>query len=108
MFKGGGPNIHALMKEAQKMQEKMAKAQEELAQKTVTATVGGGMITVVFTGDQKLKSITIDPEVIDPKDAGTLQDLVLAAVNEGLKKSQEMVQDEMGGITGGLKIPGMF
>ena len=106
MFKGG--NMNNLLKEAQKMQEKMQKAQEELAGKVVLASVGGGMVTVEFTGAQVMKSIKIDPEVVDKNDVGTLQDLVLAAVNEGLKKSQDLVQQEMGGITGGMKIPGLF
>jgi DNA-binding YbaB/EbfC family protein len=104
----GGFNMQGLMKQAQKMQEKMAKAQEELKDKTVEATVGGGMIKVVFNGSQELLSIEIDKEAVDPDDVETLQDLVLSAVNAGLKKSQDMVQNEMGDITGGMNIPGMF
>ncbi len=104
----GGFNMQGLMKQAQKMQEKMAKAQEELKDKTVEATVGGGMIKVVFNGSQELLSIEIDKEAVDPEDVETLQDLVLSAVNAGLKKSQDMVQSEMGDITGGMNIPGMF
>ncbi|MFZ2958350.1 MAG: YbaB/EbfC family nucleoid-associated protein [Candidatus Ozemobacteraceae bacterium] len=106
--KGGGNNLQGLMKQAQKMQEKIAQAQEELKTRTVEASVGGGMITVVVTGGQEVQKITINPEVVDPKDIDTLQDLVLSAVNAGLKKSQEMVQEEMGKITGGLNIPGMM
>jgi nucleoid-associated protein EbfC len=108
MFKGGPPNMQGLMKQAQKMQEKIQKAQEELKTKTVETSVGGGMITVVFNGGQELLSIKINKEAVDPEDVETLQDLVLSAVNAGLKKSQEMVQEEMSGITGGMNIPGMF
>jgi len=108
MFGKGGPNIQGLMKQAQKMQEKMQATQEELKKKTVEASVGGGMVTVVFTGGQELLKITINPDCVDPKDVETLQDLVLSAVNAGLKKSQEMMQEEMGKITGGMNIPGMF
>lgn len=104
----GGFNMQGLMKQAQKMQEKIQKAQEELKHKTVEATVGGGMIKVVFNGGQEMVSIEIDKEAVDPDDVETLQDLVLSAVNAGLKKSQEMVQEEMGDITGGMNIPGMF
>lgn len=104
----GGFNMQGLMKQAQKMQEKIQKAQEELKHKTVEATVGGGMIKVVFNGGQEMVAIEIDKEAVDPDDVETLQDLVLSAVNAGLKKSQEMVQEEMGDITGGMNIPGMF
>jgi len=106
MFKGG--NMQGLMKQAQKMQERMAKVQEELKDKTVEASVGGGMVTVVFNGGQELLSIKIDPEAVDPEDVETLQDLVLSAVNAGLNKSREMTEQEMGALTGGMKIPGMF
>ena len=108
MAKGGFPNMQGLMRQAQKMQEKMQKAQEELKSKTVETSVGGGMIKVVFTGGQEMVSIEIDKEAVDPEDVETLQDLVLSAVNAGLKKSQELAQEEMGDITGGMKIPGMF
>jgi len=100
-------NIGNIMKQAQKMQAQMAKVQEELAQKTVEASAGGGMVTVVVTGKQEIMSITIEPEVIDASDKEMLQDLVAAAVNEGLRKSQEMVAEEMKKITGGLQIPGL-
>jgi DNA-binding YbaB/EbfC family protein len=89
------------------MQAQMAKVQEELAQRTVEASAGGGMVTVVVTGKQEIMSITIEPEVIDASDKEMLQDLVVAAVNEGLRKSQEMVAEEMKKITGGLQIPGL-
>ncbi len=104
----GGFNMQSLMKQAQKMQEKMQKAQEEMKDKTVEATVGGGIIKVVFNGAQEMLSIEIKKDAVDPDDVETLQDLVLSAVNAGLTKSKEMAQEEMGSITGGMNIPGMF
>jgi len=100
-------NIGSIMKQAQKMQAQMAKVQEELAEKTVEASAGGGMVTVVVNGKQEIMSLTIESEVIDASDKEMLQDLVVAAVNEGLRKSQEMVAEEMKKITGGLQIPGL-
>lgn len=97
-----------IMKQAQMMQQKMARLQEELAQRTVEATAGGGMVTAVANGKQQLVSLKIEKDVVDPEDIDMLQDLVLAAANEALKKSQDMMQEEMGKITGGLNIPGMF
>lgn len=89
------------------MQERLHKAQEELAQLTVEASVGGGAVTVVMSGDQKMVSIKISPEVVDPNDVEMLQDLIMAAVNEGLAKSQELATKRLSAIAGGLKIPGM-
>ena len=100
-------NLGNIMKQAQKMQAQIAKVQEELAEKTVEASAGGGMVTVVVNGKQEILSIKIEPEVIDAQDRDMLQDLVVAAVNEGLRKSQEMVAEEMKKITGGLQIPGL-
>ena len=97
-----------MMKQAQKMQAQMAKMQEELADRTVEASAGGGMVSVTANGKQQIVSIRIEPEVVDPQDVDMLQDLVVAAVNEALKKSQEMVSEEMAKITGGLQIPGMM
>lgn len=97
-----------IMKQAQKMQAKMMKIQEELADKTVEASVGGGMVRVVASGKQEIKGIEIEKEVVDPDDVEMLQDLILAAVNDALAKSQEMAQEEMAKITGGMNIPGMF
>jgi DNA-binding YbaB/EbfC family protein len=97
-----------LMKEAQKLQSKMLKLQEELAQKTVESTAGGGMIKVVANGRQQIVSIAIEKEVVDPDDVEMLQDLLLAAVNDALVKSQEMVSSEMSKLTGGMNIPGMM
>ena len=96
-----------MMKEAQKLQAQMEKMQEEIAKRTVDATAGGGMVTVQANGKQELLSIKIDPEVINKDDAQMLEDLVLAACNEALRKSRELVQQELGKLTGGLKIPGL-
>ena len=98
-----------IMRQAQKLQSQMAKLQEELADRTVEGTAGGGMVTVVANGRQEVVSLTIDPEVIDPNDVEMLQDLVQAGVNDALKKAQEMSAAEMGKLTGGLgNIPGLF
>jgi len=96
-----------LMKEAQRLQQQMAALQEEVAQKRVEATAGGGMVTVTANGRQEIVAIKIDPEVINPGEAQMLEDLVLAACNEALRKARELVQQELGKITGGLKIPGL-
>ncbi|KPJ55999.1 MAG: nucleoid-associated protein [Deltaproteobacteria bacterium DG_8] len=100
-------NLGSIMKQAQKIQAQIAKVQEELAQKTVEASAGGGMVTVVANGKQEIVSIKIESEVVDSKDIEMLQDLVMAAVNQVLRKSQEMVSEEMRKITGGLQIPGL-
>ena len=97
-----------LMKQAQKLQSKMLKMQEELADKTIETTSGGGMVKVVANGAQQIVSIEIEKEVVDPEDIEMLQDLLLAAVNDALSKSQEMVSSEMGKLTGGLNIPGLM
>lgn len=96
-----------IMRQAQELQAKLAKAQEELANETVEVTAGGGMVTVVVDGHQNVRSIKIKPEAVDPQDVSMLEDLVLAGVNEGLKKSQELVATRLGAFTGGLKIPGL-
>ncbi len=96
-----------LMKEAQRLQQQMEKLQEEIAARKVDATAGGGMVTVEANGKQELVSIKIDREVVNPEDVGMLEDLVLAACNEALRKSREMMQQEVGKLTGGFKIPGM-
>lgn len=100
--------IGNMMKQAQKLQSKMLKLQEELAEKTVEATAGGGMIKVAANGRQQLLSIQIEKEVVDPEDVEMLQDLILAAVNDALAKAQEMVSGEMGKLTGGMNIPGLM
>jgi len=96
-----------MMKQAQKLQSQMMKLQEELAEKTVESSSGGGMVTVVANGRQQIVSIQIENEVVDPDDVDMLQDLILAAVNDALAKAQEMVSSEMGKLTGGLNIPGL-
>ena len=105
------PNMQQLLKQAQKMQQDMMVAQEQLKDETVEASAGGGMVSVVVSGDLAVKSIRIDPDAIDPDDPEMLADLVLAAVNEGLRSAQEMAAAKLGGITGGLGgglgLPGM-
>jgi DNA-binding YbaB/EbfC family protein len=96
-----------IMKEAQKLQAQMAALQEEVGKRKVEATAGGGMVTVEANGKQELTAIKIDPEVINKDDAQMLEDLVLAACNEALRKSRELVQQELGKLTGGMKIPGL-
>lgn len=96
-----------IMREAQKMQAEMQRMQEEARKKTVEATAGGGMVTVVANGAGELVSIKIEKDVVDPEDIEMLQDLVLAASNEALRRAQEMVNEEMSKLTGGLKIPGL-
>ena len=105
MSRGGIGNI---MKQAQQMQRRMAQLQEELENKQVEASAGGGMVTAVVSGKQQLLELKIDPAVVDPEDVEMLQDLVSAAVNEALKKSQQLAQEEMGKLTGGMNIPGLF
>ncbi len=100
-------NMNSMMKQAQKLQKKMMKTQQELTLKTVEASSGGGMVKVIANGGQKIESIVLEKEIVDPEDIEMLQDLVLAAVNDALNKSQEMVSSEMGKLTGGLNIPGM-
>jgi DNA-binding YbaB/EbfC family protein len=101
----GIPNMANLMKQAQKFQSQIAKLQEELGDKTIEASAGGGMVTVVVNGRQEILSINIEPEVIDPDDVEMLQDLILAAVNDGLTRAKDMVNEEMGKLTKGLNIP---
>ena len=105
----GGANINNLMRQAQKMQKEMAKLQEELQERTVEASAGGGAVNVVVSGKKEIVEISIKPEVVDPEDVEMLQDLIVAAVNEALRKVDEMVNSEMGKLTGGLGgFPGLF
>lgn len=101
-------NMGQMMKQVQKMQKEMLKAQEELKQKTVEGTAGGGMVTVVATGDKRIVEVNIKEEVVDPDDIEMLQDLVLAATNEALKKVDELVEQDLGKFTKGMNIPGLF
>lgn len=100
-------NMGDLQKMAREMQANMAKAQEELAAASVEGTAGGGAVVVVLTGTQDIKSVKIQKDAVDPNDVETLQDLVLAAFSDALKKSRELAAQRLGGVTGGLKIPGM-
>ncbi len=97
-----------IMKQAQQMQARIARVQQELEAKEVEATAGGGMVTARANGKQQLLDLKIEKDVVDPEDVEMLQDLILAAVNEAMKKSQDMVQEEMGKVTGGMNIPGLF
>ena len=97
-----------MMKQAQQLQAKMMRMQEEVGNRTVESSAGGGMVKVTANGRLQIISVAIEPEVVDAEDVEMLQDLVLAAVNDAIAKAQQMMADEMGKLTGGLKIPGMF
>ena len=101
-------NMAGLMKQAQKLQAKMAEMQEEVGNRTVTAQAGGGMVEAVVNGRLELVSLRIEPEVANPEDVDMLQDLILAAVNEALNRAREMMAQEMAKLTGGMQIPGLF
>ena len=102
---GGGMNLN-MLKQAQKMQQDMMKMQQELQEKEYQAAAGGGVVSATVNGKHELKTLTIDPEAVDPEDVEMLQDLVMAAINEGLRKADEMVNSQMSTITGGLNLPG--
>lgn len=104
----GMGNMQNMMKQMQKMQKKMQQAQEELGEKRVEGTAGGGMVTVVLSGHKEVLDIKISEEVVDPDDIEMLQDLILAAMNDGLKKVDELVNQTMGQFTRGMNLPGMF
>jgi nucleoid-associated protein EbfC len=104
---GGGGGSSNMLSQLQKLQDEMAKTQEKLADETVEVTAGGGTIKAVMNGKQKLMSITIAPEVVDPEDVEMLQDLILAAVNEALERSQALASERMNALTGGLGLPGL-
>lgn len=97
-----------LMKQAQEMQRKMETIKQELSQKEIKVSSGGGMVELVINGQQEIKAIHIEPDIIDAEDREMLEDLVLAAVNEGIRQSKEMVNEEMSKLTGGINLPGMF
>ncbi len=103
---GGNPN--QLAKQMQQMQARLAKIQEELGEETVEASVGGGMVTITMTGHQQVQAVKIDPEALDPEDVETIQDLMVAAFNEALKKSQDLAAQRLSAVTGGMKIPGLM
>ena len=104
---GGRKNQMAQMQQLQQMQRQMESMQAELEEKEITATSGGGVVSAVMNGKKELVSLTIDPDVVDPDDVETLQDLVIAAVNEGMRQVDEITNDEYGKLTGGLGIPGL-
>lgn len=115
MFKGGmggmgGLNINKLMKQAKEMQDQMAKIQEELKDRIVEGSAGGGVVKAYVNGQQDLMSLKIDPEVLKSEDSALLTDMIVAAVNQGIKKSKDMAQEEMNKVTGGMgaNMPGMF
>ena len=101
------PNYQKMMRQVQKMQADMAKIQDDLANETVEASAGGGMVTVQVTGAIELKSIKIDPAAVDPEDVEMLEDMIMAATNEALRSAQELANKKMGGLTAGLNIPGL-
>ena len=102
---GGGGNMNNLMGQMRKLQDEMEKTQTALAEEVVTATSGGGMVTVVATGAQEIRSITIKPEVVNPEDVELLQDMILAAVTDALQKSKDLSETRMGALTGGMGLP---
>jgi nucleoid-associated protein EbfC len=104
----GGGNMNGMMKQVKKMQEQMVKAQEELKLRTIEGTAGGGVVSVVANGHKEIQSVTIKPEAVDPDDVEMLQDLVLTAVNDALRKIDELTNKELGKFTGGMNLPGMF
>ena len=104
----GGAGMQNLMKQAQKMQEQMEKAQEEINAKEYSTTVGGGVVEIKMTGDKVLRSITLKPEIVDPEAIEDLQDLIVSGVNEVLRKVEEETEGRMNEISGGLNIPGLF
>ena len=108
-FPGGMPgNMNNLMKQAQRMQRQMEEQQAALESKEFTATAGGGVVDVTVTGNREVSKVKIDPEAVDPDDVEMLQDLIVTAVNEAMKKVDEMTEKEMGKVTGGMKLPGMY
>jgi len=106
MFNGGMNNMQGMMKKVQKMQAEMLKLQEELKTRTIETTTGGGAVTLVVNGKKELESIKIDPAAVDPEDVEMLQDLLVTAVNDGMRKIDEMTEKEMSKVTGGMKLPG--
>ena len=107
MARGGMGNIQQLMQQAQRMQQQMAQKQAELAEKTVTAQSGGGMVTATVNGAHELLELSIDPDVIDPEDKEMMEDMVVAAVNQAMQQAEEMAQQELGKLAGGMNIPGL-
>ncbi len=111
-FSGAGmnqkQNVNSMLKQAQKMQEEMEKIQQETEAEVVSTTAGGGAVKVEINGKKEILSIKIDPDAVDPDDVETLEDMIMAAVNDGIKKADEIMSERMGALTGGLNIPGLF
>ena len=111
-FAGAGmnqkQNMNSVLKQAQKMQEEMERIQQETEEENIEATSGGGAFRVIVNGKKELVEIKLDPDAVDPDDVETLEDLIMAAVNEAVKKAEDMMEEKMGAITGGLNIPGLF
>jgi len=107
---GGAPRLGGggMMQQIQQLQEEMARTQEALGAETVEVSVGGGVVKMVMTGHQRLQSVTIEPDILDPDDVEMLQDLIMAAVNEAIERSQQLAADRMSALTGGLNIPGLL
>lgn len=105
---GQQQNMNAMIKQAQKMQDEITKLQDDIEEREFSATVGGGAVEVTLTGKKTIKSLTIKPDVVNPDDVEMLQDLVISAVNEGIAKIEEVTEDEMSKITGGVSLPGLF
>ena len=103
----GGGNMQGMLKKMQKMQKDMAKAQEEIKNSVVEASIGGGAVSVTMNGEQEVLSIKIAPAAVDPDDVEALEDLIVAAVNEANRKAKEVAEQKLGSVTGNLKIPGM-
>lgn len=101
-------NMQGMMKQMQKMQKKMAEAQEKLGEERLEATAGGGMVKVIVSGDKEVVDVEINPEIVDPEDVEILQDLIIIATNEAMKKAEELTNSTMGQFTKGLNLPGMF
>ena len=105
---GGAQNMNAMIRQAQKMQDEISELQEEIEAREFSATAGGGAVQVVVTGKKSIKSLTIQPEVVDPEDIEMLQDLVISAINEAINNVEEPTETEMSKITGGVSLPGLF
>ena len=105
---GGAQNMNAMIRQAQKMQDEISELQEEIEAREFSATAGGGAVQVVVTGKKSIKSLTIQPEVVDPEDIEMLQDLVISAINEAINNVEETTETEMSIITGGVSLPGLF
>lgn len=111
-FAGAGmnqkQNMNSVLKQAQKMQEEMERIQQETEEENIEATSGGGAVRVIVNGKKELVEIKLDPDAVDPEDVETLEDLIMAAVNEAVKKAEDMMEERMSAVTGGLNIPGLF